>query len=190
MLEDFLAFNSRAVSLLSRPLGTSWIMLVLCTPTVSLGWCHTLHKFCSTPTLPHPPSPPHPFRACHLVTSLHSMTSRPCRALALCHGIYPITPRRCLYCWLKSSLSTLICEYPWSHCTSLHFNLEFGDLNLQRTSSAWQGMQPQRLAVSLLPRHGSKADEMGWISCSVNGNFGRLWPLAMPHWEADFPAWA
>ena len=33
-------------------------------------------------------------------------------------------------CWLKSFLSTLICEYHRSHCTSLHLNLEFGDPNL------------------------------------------------------------
>ena len=88
------------------------------------------HKsFVSTPT---PPLlfPLHPSRG-HLVTSIHSMILDPANCtLALCHlvtGIYPITPRRCLYCWLQSSLSTFI---SWVPLVSLHlclfkFNLEF-----------------------------------------------------------------
>ena len=44
------------------------------------------------------------FHQCHLVT-----------------GIYPITPRRCLYCWLLSSLPPSTCEYLWSQCISLFF---------------------------------------------------------------------
>ena len=49
------------------------------------------------------------FRQCHLVT-----------------GIYPITPRRCLYCWLLSSLPPSTCEHPWSLCISfllIHFEI-------------------------------------------------------------------
>ena len=45
------------------------------------------------------------FRQCYLVT-----------------GIYPLTPRRCLYCWLLSSLTPSTCEHPWSHCISFFFN--------------------------------------------------------------------
>ena len=38
--------------------------------------------------------------------------------------IYPITPRRCLYCWLLSSLTPSTCEHPWSHCISF-FSIHF-----------------------------------------------------------------
>ena len=87
----------------------------------------------STSTLPYSFYHLHPSRVCHLVTSIHSMTPRPCqlysRLVPPRYRCNPITRRRCLYCWLTSSLSTLIREYLWSHCTSLLPNLEFGDLN-------------------------------------------------------------
>ena len=47
------------------------------------------------------------------------------------------------------------------------------DVFSQRAFSAWQGIQPQRLTVSLLlPDMNSKGDEA--ISGRVNDSFGRL----------------
>ena len=79
------------------------------------------YLFFSSPSTSFPRSPLHEytlnasrpsqlyFRQCYLVT-----------------GIYPITPRRCLYYWLLSSLTPSTCEHPSSHCISfllIHFEI-------------------------------------------------------------------
>ena len=79
------------------------------------------HSFFSSPSTSFPRSPLHEY-------TLNA--SRPSqlyfRQCCLVTGIYPITPRRCLYCWLLSSLPPSNCEHPWSHCISfllIHFEI-------------------------------------------------------------------